>query len=693
MNNKNRTLQLFCFFSSLLLVALWLVFEPYPSHYVSGLRSLGDMVTQAWWGTAKEGRGDEWATYLPMLKQSALEGFPDRSSLEPYREKLNWFIALPKADISLFFLPNYLMYWIVPAGKALSFQAFFYYALLIGSIIWYLQNLRVNRTLAVAVAVSVAFSQLYQVWWTSNFPALAACFLPFAILTSNFRPVIRSLLLFLAIGHMAFGQMYPPTYFAVAISLIPLTLAARPDLLNWKILAPAALAVAAALAIYLIWNADFIAAVSDTSYPGRRFSVGGDSTLAALTAALLPTMPVMPIPGGDATYELSMAGTLFPLMLVPLLPYIKWDRETVWITVVAGILLLVLCLYATIGFPRPLAKWTGFFVMPGRRAHPGISLLLVIYAALIISRNWKQWRFGAIATVLLSYTAISTFLGVRPEAKTEFWGIGAYAYMPLIFLALAWVVTRNKRIKLNSGPTAGYLVLGGMAVVHVLIYGSFNPVMRGSDIMMPVQSQFISDWKALYEKNGQKPLAVDGNFGHLLRGEGLPALEAIHLVNVDREVYSRIFPYLSGEEITTYFNRFVGIAFDNIERVEPRWATVAFALKPQAVPFSHQVFSGHKPSQSILAQHPNVVVTEVPEGAGYVVRWKGLLSQPLPIARELKLVLPCEVRDSWMTRSPVPSLADVAADGISLRGLIGEVRVMAQSPTEAGECVKAMSVE
>lgn len=97
---------------------------------------------------------------------------------------------------------------------------------------------------------------------------------------------------------MAFGQMYPPTYFAVAISLIPLTLAARPDLLNWKILAPAALAVAAALAIYLIWNADFIAAVSDTSYPGRRFSVGGDSTLAALTAALLPTMPVMPIPGG-----------------------------------------------------------------------------------------------------------------------------------------------------------------------------------------------------------------------------------------------------------------------------------------------------------------------------------------------------------------------------------------------------------
>ncbi|WP_241048176.1 DUF7657 domain-containing protein [Achromobacter xylosoxidans] len=690
---SNRTLQLACLVFALFLVTVWLVFEPYPSHYVSGLRTLGDTVTQALWGTAKDGRGDEWSTYLPMLKQAAREGFPDRSSLEPYKEKLIWFIALPKADISLLFLPNYLAYWIFPAGKALSFQGFFYYILLLGSIFWYLRNMRVDRSLAIVAAISVAFSQLYQVWWTSNFPALATCFLPFAILTSSLRPVVRNVLLFWAIGHMAFGQMYPPTYFAVAVALVPLTLAARPDLLNRKTLAAATLAAAAALAIYWFWNADFIAAVSDTSYPGRRFSAGGGSTLAALTAALFPTIPVTPVPGGDATYELSMAGTLFPLMLLPLLPYIRWDRDTVRITIVAGLLLLVLCVYATIGFPTVLAKWTGFFVMPGRRAHPGISLILVVYASIVISRNRENWKFGAIAAVLIGYAVISFVLGVRSQAANEFWGIGIYAYLPLVFLLLAWTLARIKRSKLESGPSAGYLVLAGMAVAHVLMFGSFNPVMRGSDIMAPVHSQFITDWKALYEKNGHKPFAVDGNVGHLLRGEGLPALEAIHLVNVDRDIYRRVFPNLSDSEITEYFNRFVGIAFDNIEKVEPRGATVVFALKPQAVPFPHRVISGQKPGPNFLAQHPNVVVTNPRSGDGYIVRWKGALAEPLPISREMNLVLPCEVKDSWLTRSPVPGLVGAAADGVSLRALSGEMRVSAGNSAQAKLCVEALSVQ
>lgn len=692
MKNNKQAFRLSCYLLMLLLAATWLVFEPYPSHYVSGLRILGDRATQAFWGTVKDGRGDEWSTYLPMLKQAALEGFPDRSSLEPYRERLSWFIALPKADLSLLFLPNYLVYWLVPAGKALSFQAFFYYALLMGSIFWYLRNLRVNQLLAAVVPVSLVFSQLYQVWWTSNFPALATCFLPFAILTSALRPVIRNVLLFWAIGHMAFGQMYPPTYFAVAVALVPLTLAVRPDLLNWKTLLSAALAAVAALAVYWVWNSEFISAVSGTSYPGRRFSTGGGSTLAALATALFPTMPVAPVREGDATYELSMAGTLFPLMLVPLLPYIKWDREAVRISVVAGLVLVVLCGYATWGFPEFLAKWTGFFIMPGRRAHPGISLILAIYATVLISRNWQEWRWGGIVAVLTGYAIVSAVLGVRPAAKEEFWGIGAYAYLPLAFLALAWVLVRVGKVKYESGQVAGYSVLVGMAIAHVFIFGSFNPVMRGRDIMEPVQTQLITDWKALYEKNGRKPFAIDGSYGHLLRGEGLPALEAIHLVNVDRSIYGQLFPYLSEEEITRYFNRFVGIAFDNIERVEPRGATVAFELKSQAVPFSHQVVSG-QPGSSFLVQRPTVVVTPPLEGDGFIVRWKGALSEPLPISRELKLVLPCEVRNSWLTRSPVPILVGAASDGISLRALVGEMRVLVENTDQAMQCVEALSIE
>ncbi|WP_286891875.1 DUF7657 domain-containing protein [Achromobacter sp. UBA2119] len=690
--NNNSSVRLACLFFGLAILAMWLVLEPYPSHYLSGLRLLGDAATQNLRGLPKEGRGDEWSTYLPMLKQAALEGFPAHSALEPYKEKLNWFIALPRADFSLFFLPNFLVYWLVPSGKALSFQAFFYYALLIGSVAWYLRNLRVNAGIAVSAAVMLAFSHLYQVWWTSNFPALAASFLPFAILTSNIKPGFRYVLLFWAIGHMLFGQMYPPTYFALGVSLVPLTLAVRPDLLKPKMLVCAGIATAAALALYWVFHADFIQAVSNTSYPGRRLSAGGGSSLQALAAAIFPTLPVHPVTEGDPTYELSMVGTLFPLMLLPILPYVKWDLEAIRVTAVAGATLLILVVYATVGFPSSVAKWTGFFVMPGRRAHPGISLILLIYAAWIISRNWRQWRLIPIVAVLSAYALISAYVGIRPGAEKEFWGIRVYAYLPLIFVLLAFIIWTLKGRTASLGHMAGWTVLGGMALAHVVIFGSYNPIMRASDILSPVNSQLVTDWKALYEKNGRTPFAIPGNYGHLLRGEGLPAFEAIHLVNVNQDIYRKIFPHLNEAELDRYFNRFVGISFDNISRPEVRGATVAFELIPKAVAFGHQVERGQAPGRGLLETKPAVHIREMGTNA-YDVRWKGRLNTPLPIDHEMKLLLPCDVRQTWLTRFPTPEPTVAASDGVALRGVLGVLRVVAMNASEAKRCGEALSIQ
>ncbi|MFS6706506.1 hypothetical protein WHK35_14410, partial [Staphylococcus aureus] len=133
----------------------------YQSHYVSALRMLGDTVTHAYWGHPREGRGDEWATYLPMLKQAYWEHFPYISTLSPYHERLEWFISIPHKDFSLLFLPNQIAYWIVPGGVALSFQGLYYNLLLIYSLVWFLRNLGVRTGLAIAAAGLLLFSQLY----------------------------------------------------------------------------------------------------------------------------------------------------------------------------------------------------------------------------------------------------------------------------------------------------------------------------------------------------------------------------------------------------------------------------------------------------------------------------------------------------------------------------------------------------
>ena len=123
-----------------------------------------------------------------------------------------------------------------------------------------------------------------------------------------------------------------------------------------------------------------------------------------------------------------------------------------------------------------------------------------------------------------------------------------------------------------------------------------------------------------------------------------------------------------------------------------RGATIAFALKPKAVPFTHKVILGPGDGPSLLKKAPEIKVGESTVD-GYVVRWTGDLRMPLPIARDLELALPCEVSRSWLTRYPSPQPTGVAEDGVALRGVTGEMRVVARGATEARQCVEAIVVQ
>src|SRR5690606_6825808 len=335
-----------------LVAAGWLRLQAYQSHYESGLRALGDRQTEALLGEPKSGRGDEWSTYLPMLKQAQREGFPARSSLEPYRERFDWFITLPHAGASLVLLPNQVAWWIASPGVALSFQGLYYNLLLLLSVCWLMRNLRVGTGLAVATGVVLLFSHLYQAWWTSNFACLGASILPFAVLTSQLRWLYRGPLLAWSIGHMLLGQLYPPFYFALAVAVLPFVAAARPDLLQWRNLAWATASVAAGCAAALYLKLGYIEAVAGTAYPGSRFSMGGDTSASTLVSVLFPTWPAVPAPGvGLAFYELGMAASFFPLLAIAALPTVAWTREVRRVALVSVLVGAVLAFYMVSGFP------------------------------------------------------------------------------------------------------------------------------------------------------------------------------------------------------------------------------------------------------------------------------------------------------------------------------------------------------
>lgn len=428
---------------------IWIALGLYQSHFISALRILGDYTTQSIIGVSKEGRGDEWSTYLPILKQAYLEGLPDKSALVPYYENLEWVISIPKFNASLFFLPNHIAFWILPGANALALQGAYYNFIFLFSVCWLLKNLGVKPGIAISVSLMILFSHFYQVWWTSNFPALGAGILPFAVFASRLRPVIKFPLFFWAVGHVIFGQIYPPFYVSLAAALLPILLAARSDLINKKDILLALIAAVAAIGCFVFMRWDYVTAVSATTYPGVRVSTGGSVQPVLLLSAIFPSIPVgSGGPGVDPVHEFSLIGTILPLLFLSLLPFVKWDKFSRNLTIATALMLIVMSIFMVIGFPRVLAKISLFYLVPGRRMLLGFSLLIVLYCAVMISHQWQQIRIISVVLACLVFSAISYTFGIRHDIETEFYLIDWLWAVPSLLALLAipvWLFLRDEK--------------------------------------------------------------------------------------------------------------------------------------------------------------------------------------------------------------------------------------------------------
>lgn len=676
--------------SVVLLLLIWLIFQPYQSHYISGLRILGDSVTQTYIGGAKEGRGDEWSTFLPFLKQAAAEGFPAKSSLLPYQENFDWFIGIPKAGFELIFLPNHILYWVVPAGHALSFQAFFYYALLVGSIVWLLRNLGVSLGLAFFSAVMLIFSQFYQVWWTSNFPALAASIFPLAIATSKLNYRVKFFLTVWAVGHLLFGQVYPPFYVSLAICTLPFLLIVKWECFGWKNLLVLATAAVIAALVFFIYKFQYIYLVSHTGYPGTRINAGGGSTWQALAGLYFPNFFTQPQAAADATYELSVAATILPVVWGSMLFSICWDRKSVIFTTAYLVILLGGLIYALNGVPVWIAQMTGLTLVPGRRMHFGLSVLTFIYCAMMISKHKECFSPVRMLVLAMLLLVASVFLTVNASLADQFLFSRYYYWAALVLAAVATAfafLTRHAR-----GNVLGLnIFLAGMGLMHLVVYGSFNPLMNAASIMNPVQSQLVTDWKALNAMNGNKPMAVYGNFGHLLRGEQLPALEAIHLKNVDDAVYDAMFKELPQKQRNEVFNSFVGIAFDNVENPDfQRGLTKIFSLEKHGVALPHE-FILENAERAPIVSNLNIATIRKQGSGQWRVHWTGFLNEQRYLYSKLIFGMPCAAGSSWTSRFPIAGVNE-ASPSISLRGVAGYVDVVAVDEGAARQCVQKINL-
>ncbi|WP_456256283.1 DUF7657 domain-containing protein [Pseudomonas iridis] len=690
MSHIERNRWQYVVFAALSVITItWIYFGFYQSHFLSALRILGDYSTQSVIGAPKEGRGDEWSTYIPMLKQAYLEGFPFKSSVPPYFENLDWFIAIPKLDVSLLFLPNQIAYWIIPGANALALQGAYYNLILIFSIFWLLRNLGAKTVVAISVAGMILFSHFYQVWWTSNFPALGAGILPFAVLSSKLHSSIKYPLFFWAVAHAVFGQIYPPFYVSMAFAVVPLLFTARPDLLTRKNIAFTIICVVAALAVFLLMRWDFVRAVSATSYPGVRISTGGGVTPQLLLSSIFPTMPVGEFPAGvDSVHEFSLVGTIIPLLFLALLPFISWDKFSIRLTITTVLMLALMSIYMIIGFPVWLSKISLLYLVPGRRMLLGFSVLVVLYCSLMLSHHWNQMRVSTTTLACFIFSLISFAFGQRADIAHEFYLVTWVWLAPTLLSLTGLLIGLVIKNKSTARDCFLSIILIGMVVVQCVVFASFNPIMRAKDILTPVDSQLTRDVRALVSESNGHGVSVVGNFGHLLRGEGLAVYNAIHLVNVDRRIYANLFG-ISNDDSEKLFNQFRGISFDNIGALNAAGATVIFPATVGGKAFAHDVVNRKVNGDSLIDHIETKMVKQ--ENNLYELIWNARLSKPTSLHSRLSLSVPCTVKTSWLTRYPLPVGGEPLED-VALRGLAGKIEIQSENSENAERCLKELSI-
>lgn len=230
------------------------------------------------------------------------------------------------------------------------------------------------------------------------------------------------------------------------------------------------------------------------------------------------------------------------------------------------------------------------------------------------------------------------------------------------------------------------ITLLSFLVLSIFTFGSFNPVMRASDIMRPVDTAFIRGWKQLYVLNGRHPFGI-GSYGHVLRGENLPALEAIHMANVAPAVYANLFRDLTKEEVASSFNKFVGIAFSNIKNPDLKGVTIFLPIEKYAMDFSARYQNGQKLGANVLSGPPKYQITSSDEGY-FDIWWNDTLIPGVASQKRLVVLAPCMTSSSWVTREPS---AYIGSDVSLLPVVDGHIKIIASTEAGAISCARGIT--
>jgi len=522
------------------------------------------------YGKARAVRADDWAVALPtILSQSAqsprfpvvneLVGDGTASNLVGY--------SVPMVHWLTLFRPHLWGYFV---GRDFGLAWHWWFRALFLFYSWFLVFLILSRNrvrLSVFAGISLVFAPFFQYWAMNYEPMtgmLGICVVAchgLLFTESRTRMVLHGLLLAWAGAAFVLAAIYPPYQICLAylfVALMAGLLWREREALRFAsllrhrlaILVVAVLLIVLVVARYLYESWSLIEIMRHTAYPGQRMLHGGDLRWPHILGSLFTIFGSETL---QSAFENLCEGATFYFLSPLVVAYVLWEwrachRRPEPIVLMVSICVLSLVLFALVGAPEVLARWTGLSRVPGIRtviaSGVGDLVLLVLFLS---QETTDRSRTGMLVAVGLAGLWMACVLGAGAQLQPM--------PSPMRFVAVGVVLVVAGAALLRRASA----FLGVMAVLTVASTIWFNPIVRGGTGYLTGNplSQMITDLDRASGGKSKWIVCDDRWLANLLRILGVRAVNGVHYYPL-LNLWSNVDP--AGQARDAY-NRYANVEF------------------------------------------------------------------------------------------------------------------------------------
>ncbi len=552
-----------------------------PSSYGLVLSLFGFAGEGLMWGEPRTITSDEWVVWTPYFQAVVNNEFGRYNMHSIYGEDFRVFFAFPVNDWGIIFKPTLWSFFLIHEAYAFSLHHALTIMLFIIGWKQLLEQLIPETKLFLISALFsllLFFSGFAQGWWTTYSPLLAMT--PWLFLVTIWCAEIswwKGMLFFYVSVCWILSHLYPPVIISSAYFGIVIIAAFKPKVFNYKTVGILTLFGVLAMLVVFLYLRESIAIMSETIYPGKRISHGGQVDWKLWISTFLPYI-------NHSNYnafppynfcELGVVTSYLPLMVLFFTSLTSWKLLDKRICLIFIVALIGMSIWMLAPFPAWLSKWTLLDRVPGKRMLWAFGLTLQFLAVYVLIH--AQVRINLIRTLLFSLTLFVIYLAA------SLWhgiSIGSKSYIEL-FAGPAtiafFLLIKYKRMEPRI-QVAGLVMIA--MFINLIYFGFFNPGQSAKPIFDLKDRANLQMFKQEQSDHPKGWVAVNGYPGSVLQGLKIPSITHT-LMMPQLDFFSEFFPDMPPEEFNRVFNRYAHIILGDTD--VPRILQTDMVVLPQHV--------------------------------------------------------------------------------------------------------------